>query len=73
MDNEAGGGGGKGVTLAIGIILLWLAGLGFFIAFEGSKLLGNMGTAGGDSASFFGKLVAGLRTQVGAQVEDAAK
>ena len=33
--------GGKSVLLAIAIILLWLAGLGFFIAFEGTKLLGG--------------------------------
>jgi hypothetical protein len=29
----------KGVLLAIAIILLWLAGLCFFVAFEGSQLL----------------------------------
>ncbi len=33
--------GSKSVLLAIAIILLWLAGLGFFIAFEGSKVLGG--------------------------------
>lgn len=34
------GAGSKGALLAIAIVLLWLAGFCFFIAFEGSKLLG---------------------------------
>lgn len=45
-----GGGGGhsKGVLLAIAIILLWLAGFCFFIAFEGSTLLSEAdSTTGG--------------------------
>lgn len=60
--------GSKGVLLAIAILLLWLAGLAFFIAFEGSKLLGNAGMAGGGSDSFFGTLEEGLSKQV----QDAA-
>lgn len=50
-------GGTKGVLLAIAILLLWLAGLAFFIAFEGSKILG--GPASG-SESEVHKLETGL-------------
>lgn len=49
--------GTKGVLLAIAILLLWLAGLAFFIAFEGSKILG---TPAGDSESEVHKLETGL-------------
>lgn len=37
----------KGVLLAMAIILLWLAGFAFFIAFEGSKLLGEVADPNG--------------------------
>lgn len=37
----------KGVLLAIAIILLWLSGFCFFIAFEGSKLLGEVSNPNG--------------------------
>jgi hypothetical protein len=73
MDEEGGGqaaggpGGGspaggvpdapKGVLLAIAIILLWLAGVAFFIAFEGSKILTE--SSGTDSSSM-------LRTMINA-------
>lgn len=54
-------GGTKGVLLAIAILLLWLAGLSFFIAFEGSKILG--GPAAG-SESEIHKLETGLAEAV---------
>lgn len=57
-------GGNRGVLLAIAIILLWLAGLCFFIAFEGSKLLGSSGLAGGDSETIIGRIEEGLAKQV---------
>jgi hypothetical protein len=69
VDEEGGGqapGGGspagapdapKGVLLAIAIILLWLAGVCFFIAFEGSKILTE--SSGTDSSSM-------LRTMINA-------
>ena len=47
----------KGVLLAIAILLLWLAGLSFFIAFEGSKILGQTGA---DAPSEVDKLKLGL-------------
>jgi hypothetical protein len=50
--------------LAIAILLLWLAGLSFFVAFEGTKLIGSAGVAGGGSASYIGKLEQGLAGQV---------
>ena len=48
----------KCVLLAIAIVLLWLAGLAFFIALEGSSFLGEQAkpTGGG----FFKALVSGL-------------
>jgi len=63
------GGGGldkpKGVLLAIAIVLLWLAGLAFFIALEGSKLLGEQATQTG--GGFFKAIVSGLANIVQTQ------
>jgi hypothetical protein len=33
------GGGGKGVLLAVAVLLLWLAGVCFWLAFEGTSFL----------------------------------
>lgn len=52
------GSGSKGVLLAIAIILLWLSGLAFFIAFEGSKVLNEASNP--DGKSFFRGLIDGL-------------
>jgi len=43
----AGGEHSKGVMLAIAIVLLWLAAFAFFIAFEGSTLLGEQASTTG--------------------------
>jgi hypothetical protein len=58
-------GGSKGALLALGIVLLWLAGLAFYIAFEGTKLVGT----GGSSQDTLGQIKAGLAGQVAAQVQ----
>lgn len=58
----------KGVLLAIAIVLLWLAGFCFFIAFEGSKLLTE--SSGGGSASMLRSIVNGLAQK---SVDQAAK
>jgi hypothetical protein len=58
-------GGSKGALLALGIVLLWLAGLAFYIAFEGTKLVGS----GGSSQSTLGQIKAGLAQQVATQVQ----
>jgi hypothetical protein len=52
----------KGVLLAIAIVLLWLAGLAFFVALEGSKLLGEAATP--DGGGFFKALVQGINRVV---------
>ena len=54
-------GGSKGVLLALAIVLLWLAGLGFFIAFEGSKILGGKMP---ESETYLDKLTKGLASAV---------
>ena len=51
--------GSRGVLLALAILLLWLAGLAFYIAFEGSKILG--GKASGSEAQIT-QLAGGLTT-----------
>lgn len=48
---------GQGVTLALGIILLWLAGLAFFVAFEGGKLLSE----GTDAPTYLGSILNRIR------------
>lgn len=48
ITTAGGGERPRGVLLAIAIVLLWLAAFCFFIAFEGSKLLGEQAdTTGG--------------------------
>lgn len=60
-----GGSSNKGVLLAIGIILLWLAGFCFFIALEGSTLLGEQSdTSGG---GLLRAMISGLATKAAAQ------
>jgi hypothetical protein len=55
----------KGVLLAIAIILLWLAGVCFFIALEGNQLLGEQAdkTGGG----FLKAIIGGLASKALAQ------
>lgn len=61
----APGGSSKGVLLAIGIILLWLAGFCFFIALEGATLLGEQSdTSGG---GLLRAMISGLATKAAAQ------
>ncbi|HEY6275597.1 MAG TPA: hypothetical protein VIX86_04625 [Streptosporangiaceae bacterium] len=58
-------GKGNGVQLAFAIILFWLAGLAFFIAFEGSGILGETVPASGSGgASYFRAVIQGLRNIV---------
>lgn len=49
----------KGMLLALAIVLLWLAGFCFFVAFEGSKLLTESG-GGTDGASLLRAILGGL-------------
>jgi len=56
---NAGEKASKGVLLAIAIILLWLAGLCFFIAFEGSQILGEAGP-GAQGGGFVKAIIGGL-------------
>ena len=69
-----GGGGSmdkpKGVLLAIAIVLLWLAGLAFFVALEGSKLLGEQATQTG--GGFFKAIMSGLANIVQQQAGGTA-
>lgn len=52
----------KGVLLAIAIVLLWLAGLSFFIAFEGSTILGEQVPADSSGgASWIQAAIEGLK------------
>ena len=56
-----GGEHSRGVLLAIAIVLLWLAAFAFFIAFEGSQLLGEQAdTSGG---GLIKAMVSGLATK----------
>jgi hypothetical protein len=60
----------KGVLLAIAIVLLWLAGFCFFIAFEGSALLSeSSSTTGGGllKAMVFGLAGKALKQEQGGQ------
>lgn len=63
-----GGGEGReknrGVLLALGIILLWLAGVAFFFAFEGLNSIEQSGTTG---SSLFKSLIGGLADKAQAQ------
>lgn len=51
----------NGVLLAIGIVFLWLAGVCFFIAFEGAGILGAaIPVTGGGGQSYFLAALQGL-------------
>jgi hypothetical protein len=50
----AGGSGSKGVVLAVAIVLLWLAGVCLYVAFEGTSFLPEQLPAGpGGKPSYF--------------------
>lgn len=51
----------KGTMLAVAILLFWLAGVLFFVAFQGSGILGeNAPASGSGGASYFKALISGL-------------
>lgn len=51
----------KGVLMAIAVLLLWLAGVALFIAFEGSQIIGEqIPAAGGGGGSYFRAAIEGL-------------
>ena len=51
----------NGVLAAIAIVLLWLAGVCFFVAFEGAGILGEaMPAAGGGGVSYLKAALQGL-------------
>jgi hypothetical protein len=47
----------KGTMLALSILLLWLAGVLFFVAFEGSKILGQNVAATGEGGVSYVKSI----------------
>lgn len=49
----------KGVLLAIAIVLLWLAGFCFFVAFEGQKMLPESGP-NANGGGFLRAIIGGL-------------
>ena len=60
----------NGVLMAIAIVLLWLAGVAFFIAFEGASILGEAIPASGSGGSSYLKAaVAGLTRKAQEQQE----
>lgn len=65
-------GANKGVLLAIAIVLLWLSGFCFFVAFEGSKLLSESG-GGTDGGSLLRAMIAGLAQKAVDQEAKGAK
>lgn len=54
----------RGVLLALAIVLLWLAGVAFFFAFEGVKNIEQAGTSGG---SLFKAMLTSLGDKAQAQ------
>ncbi len=52
---------GSAVRLALAILLLWLAGLSFFVAFEGAKFLPEQSGPGGPFVGILRELM--RRTQ----------
>lgn len=51
----------SGVLLAVSVVLFWLAGVCFWVAFEGSGLLGQpMPAKGGGGVSYFKGALAGF-------------
>jgi hypothetical protein len=61
----------RGVLLAIAIILLWLAGLCFFIAFEGSQILGEAGP-NAQGGGFVKAIIGGLAQKAYTQEQGGA-
>jgi hypothetical protein len=57
---------GQGVALAIGIVLLWLAGLAFFVAFEGGKLLSEAT----DAPTYIGSILNRIRHKATGEAEE---
>jgi hypothetical protein len=63
----------NGVLAAIAIVLLWLAGVCFFVAFEGGSILGEaLPAAGGGGASYFKAALQGLTTKTQTLQADSA-
>jgi hypothetical protein len=62
----------RGALMALGILLLWLAGVAFFIAFEGSSLLAEQtkAAAGGTQTNWFATIVQGLTRQAAATAKE---
>ena len=60
-------GPGSGVLAAIAIVLLWLAGVAFFVAFEGASVLGTpVALADGTGTNWFASVLAWLGKRAGA-------
>jgi hypothetical protein len=54
----------KGTMLAVAILLFWLAGVLFFVAFQGSGILGeNAPEAGSGGVSYFKAIISGLTSK----------
>jgi hypothetical protein len=54
----------KGTMLALAILFFWLAGVLFFVAFEGSGILGeNAPVSGSGGISYIQAIFAGLRAK----------
>lgn len=72
---QVGGENSKGVLLVIAILLLWLAGLCFFIAFEGSELLRSDSptTAGSALRSFLAGLSQNIAKTERANAQDGGR
>jgi hypothetical protein len=63
----------NGVLAAIAIVLLWLAGVCFFVAFEGASILGEaIPAAGGGGVSYFKAALTGLTTKTQTMQADSA-
>lgn len=61
-----GGDAPKGVLLALAIVLFWLAGVAFFVALEGSTVMGQAAPApGGGGGSYIRSIIAGLAQKAG--------
>jgi hypothetical protein len=51
----------KGTMLAVAILLFWVAGVLFFVAFEASGILGeNVPAGGGGGVSYFKAILSGI-------------
>lgn len=60
MDGQAAG---SAVRLALGILLLWLAGLAFFVSFEGAKFLPEQSGPGGPFVGILRELMRRTQTK----------